>query len=314
MEERSLLAAGRRGLKRGLGSTYRLLSIVIPVSLVVNVLDWVGLLHLIGRWLSPVLGLVGLPGEAAISLLSGALVGIYAAIAALAPLHLTVGQLNVLAVMALIAHSLPMEGVVQQKSGVSGWRMVALRVGASFVVGFILARIVPGVAGAATPGADAVAVASVSWERHLLDFLTATGSLALKMLVIITVMFVLTEILREYGWLERISRALRPIMAVLGLPASASFAWLTAAAVGLLYGAALIIEEAEQGRIDQDGLVRLHASIGVSHSLLEDTALFVAVGAGLFWLLVPRLLAAALLARVASYLTRRRIGAGAAAA
>lgn len=311
MEERSLPAAGRRGLKRGLGSTYRLLSIVIPVSLVVNVLDWMGLLHLIGGWVSPVLGLVGLPGEAAISLLSGALVGIYAAIAALAPLHLTVGQLNVLAVMALIAHSLPMEGVVQQKSGVSGWRMVALRVGASFVVGFILARIVPGVAGVVPAGANSVATAAVGWDRHLLDWLLATGSLALKMLVIITVMFVVTEMLREYGWLERISQALHPVMAVLGLPASASFAWLTAAAVGLLYGAALIIEEAEQGHIDQDGLVRLHASIGVSHSLLEDTALFVAVGAGLFWLLIPRLIAAALLARVASYLTRRRVPAGA---
>ncbi len=313
MEERSILAAGKRGLNRGLGSTYRLLSIVIPVSLAVNLLDWIGLLHLIGRWLGPVLGIVGLPGEAAVSLLSGALVGIYAAIAALAPLHLTIGQLNVLAVMALIAHSLPLEGAVQQKSGVSGWRMVALRLGSSFVVGFILARIVPGVAGAGSGGAEAAAAASVGWGRHLVDWLTSTGHLALKMLVIITVMFVLTEILREYGWLERISKALRPVMAVLGLPASASFAWLTAAAVGLLYGSALIIEEAEQGHIDQDGLVRLNASIGVSHSLLEDTALFASVGAGLFWLLIPRLIAAALLARVASYLSRSRAAAKVAA-
>lgn len=309
MAETSFRSAVERGLRRALASTYRLLVIIAPVSLAVNLLDWTGMLHLIGRWLAPVLGLVGLPGEAAVSLLSGALVGIYAAIAALTPLHLTIGQLNVLAVMVLVAHSLPLEGAVQQKAGVSGWRMVGLRLAASFALGLVLAHIVPGAgasSGASAAAGGAGAAAALTWPQHLAAWLVATGQLALKILMIITVMFVATELLREYGWLERLSRLLQPVMGLLGLPSAAAFAWLAAAAVGLLYGSALIIQEAEQGHISRDGLVRLNASIAVSHSLLEDTALFMAVGASLLWLLVPRLIVAAVLARVASYLSRDR--------
>lgn len=305
MQKGPFWTAVKRGLRRALAATYRLLMIVVPVTLVVNLLDWTGLLHILGRWLGPVLGLVGLPGEAAVSLISGALVNVYAGIAALAPLHLTLAQLNILAVMVLVAHSLPLEGAVQQKAGVSGWRMVALRLGASFVLGVLLAHIIPGAATTASDGGSgAAAAAAVGWGGHFLSWLIATGQLALKMLIIITALFLATEVLREYGWLERLAVPLKPVMVLLGLPSAAAFAWLTAAAVGLLYGSALIIEEAEQGQITRDGLVRLNASIAVSHSLLEDTGLFMAVGASFFWLLLPRLVAAAIIARVASYMAR----------
>ncbi|MHB9145321.1 MAG: nucleoside recognition domain-containing protein [Symbiobacteriia bacterium] len=305
MPKGRFLSACERGLRRALASTYRLLIMIVPVSLAVNVLDWVGLLRVIGHWLAPVLSLVGLPGEAAVSLISGALVGVYAGIAALVPLHLTLRQINILAVMILVAHSLPLEGAVQQKSGVSGWRMVLLRLGASFGLGLILAHLVPGAAGPIVTGTASTATA-VTWTGHLLGWGMDTLRLALKMFIIITTLFLATELLREYGWLERLAKPLRPLMVVLGLPSSAAFAWVTAVVVGLLYGSALIIQEAEQGQIDRDGLVRLNASIAVAHSLLEDTGLFMAVGASLLWLLFPRLLAAAIVARVASYLARPR--------
>ncbi len=304
MSKGRFLSACERGLRRALASTYRLLIMIVPVSLVVNVLDWVGLLRIIGHWLAPVLSLVGLPGEAAVSLISGALVNVYAGIAALGPLHLTLRQINILAVMILVAHSLPLEGAVQQKSGVSGWRMVLLRLGASFGLGFILAHL-PGAAGPIVTGTASAATA-ITWTGHLLGWGMDTLRLALKMFIIITTLFLATELLREYGWLERLAKPLRPLMVVLGLPVSAAFAWVTAVVVGLLYGSALIIQEAEQGQIDRDGLVRLNASIAVAHSLLEDTGLFMAVGASLLWLLFPRLLAAAIIARVASYLARPR--------
>ena len=41
--------------------------------------------------------------------------------------------------------------------------------------------------------------------------------------------------------------------------------------------------------------IRDSLSLGISHSLIEDTFLFVAIGASLFWVLVPRMVAAALM-------------------
>jgi len=64
---------------------------------------------------------------------------------------------------------------------------------------------------------------------------------------------------------------------------------------GLAYGAGVLIAEARAGHVDKDALVRLNLSLGISHSLIEDTFLFVAIGASLFWVLVPRMVAAALM-------------------
>lgn len=47
--------------------------------------------------------------------------------------------------------------------------------------------------------------------------------------------------------------------------------------------------------MDKDSLVRLNLSLGISHALIEDTILFVAIGASLFWVLIPRVVAAALM-------------------
>jgi hypothetical protein len=81
---------------------------------------------------------------------------------------------------------------------------------------------------------------------------------------------------------------------------------------GLAYGAGVLIAEARAGHVDKDSLVRLNLSLGISHSLIEDTALFVAIGASLFWVLVPRMVAAAVMvwvyALATSVIRQRRQG------
>ena len=63
--------------------------------------------------------------------------------------------------------------------------------------------------------------------------------------------------------------------------------------VGYSYGAGIIKAEYEAGKMKkQDGdLFNHHAAI--CHSLMEDTILYAALGVGVFWLTVPRLLMAA---------------------
>ena len=52
------------------------------------------------------------------------------------------------------------------------------------------------------------------------------------------------------------------------------------------------MEESREGTLSPEELETLHLSIGINHSLIEDTLLLVALGLSAFWLYVPRLLMA----------------------
>ena len=90
--------------------------------------------------------------------------------------------------------------------------------------------------------------------------------------------------------------------------------WVTTVVFGLMHGGAVIQEEARQGDLTGAQLDRLHVSIGMNHSIVEDSVLFMALGPNGFWLWVPKLVAAAPTAhifRLAEYLAggfRRRSG------
>jgi len=90
------------------------------------------------------------------------------------------------------------------------------------------------------------------------------------------------------GWIKYLVKFFRPLMKILGLSDRAVMMWVTGAGFGLLYGSAIIIEEAKKGALTKEELEHLHVSIGINHSIVEETALFLALGVNPFWLLIPR--------------------------
>lgn len=296
-----------RGLRRGLATGWLLARIMIPVSACVAALQWSGALARVGKALAPAMGIFGLPGEAAIALVTGGCVGVYGAIAAASPVALTATQMTVLALMVLTAHNLIVESAVQGKSGASGLRMAALRILAAIALGALLWQVLrhadpgplvtggPAAGGAAAGGAAAFAAA---WAQ-------GAAALILKIFLILAALNVATEAMRAYGWFDLLGRRLGPVMRFLGLPDRVAFLWLTANVLGLAFGAGLLIDEAgERDRYASTDLRDLHVSIAISHSLLEDTMLFLAVGAGFFWIVAPRPLAAAVAVRAVRRLGR----------
>ena len=120
-------------------------------------------------------------------------------------------------------------------------------------------------------------------------------------------LMIATELMRAYGVIDALVRPVRPIVRFLGLSERVSFLWLTAIFLGIAYGASLIIQDAaEPGRFRPGDLRDLHVSIGLCHSVLEDTVLFVAIGASPFWILAPRPIAAALVVRAVRRLVPAR--------
>jgi spore maturation protein SpmB len=148
----------------------------------------------------------------------------------------------------------------------------------------------------------AAAQPAVPAGGDFLGFLTAWARdafrLTVKIVLIVTAMMVGTEWIRSRGLMEKLERASRPALRFLGLSDGVAFPWLMAQIVGVAFGGGLLLEEMRRREIDPREVRALHTSIGVSHSVLEDTIVLAAVGASLFWIILPRILLAAVLVRV----------------
>ena len=289
---RRLASCLEDGAKRGLKAAAWLLAFIVPVSLAVVFLHWTGALTHAAQWIAPAFKLVGLPGEAALAFLTGALLNIYSCIAALGPMMLDDRQVTILALMALISHNLPVEVAVQHKAGSRGGRMLVLRLLASAAAAIALNLLLP--ADTNPPHTRGVAeTATTGLADTLRAWAVGTAWLGGKICVLVMGLMILQRILTDFGIIRPLSRLLSPVLGVLGLPRKTAFLWIVANTLGLAYGAAVILDEVESGAVTKEEVELLNRSIAVCHSLLEDTLLFFAIGAWAFWITAPRLILAA---------------------
>jgi spore maturation protein SpmB len=109
-----------------------------------------------------------------------------------------------------------------------------------------------------------------------------------RVALIVSALVFVTRYLQYRGALSAMTRWFQKPLDILGLPHSSGPAWIVANTLGLAYGSAVLKEEAESGRLNAADGDLLNHHLGVSHSLLEDTALFAALGAPALWLILPR--------------------------
>ena len=127
-----------RGLLSGLKTTWTLMKIMVPVYFFVTFLKHTPLLGWISSLFAPVMGIVGLPGEAAIALVLGNMVNLFAAVGAISSLSLTAKEATIIAVMLSFSHSLFMETAVAKKTGLSVAIVLFIRLSLAIVSGIIL--------------------------------------------------------------------------------------------------------------------------------------------------------------------------------
>ena len=281
----------REGLQKGLRGTLWMLKILVPCSFLTFVIDVSGLLIHLDFMLAPAMGFLSLPPEAALPLTVGLLAGIYGAVAALAVLDFSMTETILIAVFLLISHNIIQEGIVQARSGLNFFKATIVRLVASVVTVLCLARVLPSGAGTDAVMA-AVSPGVTSFTVQLQGWLGDTGLLCLKIFAILTAMMVLMELMRAARIIPVLARLLRPLLWLMGLSHRVGILWLTAAVFGLTYGAALIVEEARAGSFERGDIERLQLSIGINHALIEDGAVFMALGIPAIWLWGPRLVAA----------------------
>lgn len=288
------------GIKQGIGKGFRtflwLMKILAPISLGVALLEWSGLMAYLEGFLSPMMGLLSLPSQAALPIVAGLAVGPGAALAAMAVLPLTKAQMTLLGVFILIAHSFPQECAIQGKTGFHPLKAALVRLLAATLAVLAVAPFLD--LSQAASGSLALAAEARSLSAMLLDWLSDLAHLAVFLFCLVMLLMTLLEAIRAKGWIDPIVRFLSPLLRALGLSPQAGVLWVTAALFGLAFGAAVLVEEAESGRISPRDLETLHVSIGINHGLFDDPSLFLSLGINPFWLYIPRLLLAVIAVRL----------------
>ena len=268
-----------------------LLKIILPVSLLVRLLDFYGILTFIAGLLDPVFVYLGLPGSTAIVFITSVFLPLYAPLAIITSMSITLRELTILALMCQISHNLPVESAIQAKTGTPFWTVTVLRVSMSIMVGLLLNLILPQDMG--NPVFVRTDVATITSLNDL--FLLWLGSSLQVMLLIAVIVFslnLLYNLLDAYRLIPKLSKGIEPLLRFFGLPSTTGFLWLIGYIVGLAYGGALMMDQMKEGKVNRTDTNLLNYHLAMSHSVLEDNILFIALGVSVWWILGVRLLVA----------------------
>ena len=277
-----------RSLKPAWVSVQWLLKMMIPITLIVSILNYIGVVHAISSFATPLFNLLGLDGRAALVFVTSILTNIYSAIGVAASLGLDYRSVTILATMCLMAHNLIIESTIQKKTGASATAITLFRILSALSAGFLLNRILPeSFSGTLLLPTSLSQPTSVS--ELFINWLQVTLPLSIQIFIVIICLYILQNILKEFKIINYLTRPLHPLMTVLGLPHSTTFLWIVANTLGLAYGGTVLVSEIKNGRLTSDDVSLLNTSIAETHSLLEDSFLFASIGIGLFWIIIPRL-------------------------
>ncbi len=287
----------KAGTQKGWHGFVWMLKIIVPISFLTVLLEYSGWINKINFILEPCMNLLSLSPIAALPLIVGMLTGIYGGIAAMVVLPLTTNEMTLIAIFLLISHNLIQEGIIQSQSGLKPFKATFFRLAASTVTVMIVSIFLGPEPSEVVAKGTPVAV-QTAFITLIKNWLIATLYLSLKIFVIIMVIMILLEMMKIFNMIPHIVKVLTPLLKTMGLDQRAGILWLTAIVFGLAYGGAVIVEEAKEGYITKEELEKLHLSIGINHSMVEDPALFLSLGLSAFWLWVPRLIVAIIAVRL----------------
>jgi spore maturation protein SpmB len=267
--------------------------IMIPVSIIVKILQETGAIVYIGIALSPLMKIVGLPGEMGLVWGTTMITNLFGGTMAylnLAPYyHLSVAQTTIICLMMLVAHTFPIELQIARKAGVKVIVMFIIRFGFAFLMGIILNLIYSSFNILQEPSVITFkkqVVVDTSIQAWALGEVKTYGII----LAFIFSLLLLMKILKITGAINYITKGLSPILRMMGIGAEVTTIAIIGLTLGVVYGGVLIINESKAKNINKRDVFYCLALMGLCHSLIEDTILMLALGSHYSGVLVARII------------------------
>lgn len=251
----------RNSFKNALKSSWLIIKLVIPIYILADLLLYYNLLSKILFIFEPITSLLHLPQEAALAIVSGMFLNLYAAISFAAPLGLSANEWTILAIFLGVCHSLLVESAVMKKLGISNAFSYTLRVGGGLIIAYSSTFLI-------SDNSSKSVVKEITKKDFdsiyelLLNSLTNATLLALKIIAIIVILIFIMDFIKSKIKQKNVSF---------------SFAMGAGLLLGITYGAGILINEAKN--MSKKELLFIATFLSICHSVIEDTLLFVIYGA-----------------------------------
>ncbi|MBU9722247.1 MULTISPECIES: nucleoside recognition domain-containing protein [Bacillaceae] len=295
------------GLKVGLQTTWTLGKIIFPITLIVTILGYTPVMGWLTSLLAPLMGFIGLSGEASIALVLGNVLNLYAAIGAILTMDLTVKEVFILAVMLSFSHNLFVESAVAKQVGVKIWIVLLVRIGLALFSAWLINLVWQGGGEIAkyglVPSSDGEQV--TGWGAIVLQGVESAFFGILQLAIIVIPIMVFIQVMKDLKWLEVFSRWTAPFTRVLGIRENTSTTLAAGLVFGLAYGAGVMIQAVKEDGVSKKDIYLVMIFLVACHAVIEDTLLFAPLGIPLWPLLLIRLVTAIILTMAVALIWNR---------
>jgi len=279
-------------LKPTLKVSILMLKVFIPLSLITLLLRQLGILDALAPFFAPLMSLMGLPGEAAITLLVGFTNSIYAALATTAAIDLTARQITILGVVLGVSHSLFVETGILTSLRMATIKIALFRIAVGIGSGILLNLVMPEISGIVSrPDTSGEAF---SWAKAL----SQIGILSVEIVLIIFTIMLTYELVRLWKGAAKFGEKMGSLSTVVGMSQRAAAPWIAGFIIGITYGAALLYQFNEKQQLSHKDSCLITVFLCLAHAIIEDTMLFVLFGGDLWWILITRMLLAVVIVRI----------------
>ncbi|WP_028783714.1 nucleoside recognition domain-containing protein [Thalassobacillus devorans] len=295
-----------RGFKQGVSVSWTLGKVIFPVTLIVTILRFTPALPWAMEKIAPYMAWLGLSGEAAVPLVLGNFLNLYAGIAAILSFDFTVKEVFILAVMMSFSHNLLIESTVASRVGVSWWFVIGFRITLALLAAVVINLVWKGGSESADYGlAPQQQTAPEGWAEILFQGLQTASMGILQLILIVLPLMIFMQYLREKGWLDIFSGWVAPATKFLGMERNTSMTLVAGLTIGLAYGAGMMIQAVKEDGVSKKDMYLAMIFLVACHAVVEDTLIFLPLGIPVWPLLVFRLVTAVLLTAAIGFIWNR---------
>lgn len=278
----------RQTIQKSLQSIWIILKLIIPIYIIADILFYYNTLSYVSFLVEPITTAIGLPPEAALSIISGMFLNVYGAIAFAAPLDLTIHQWTILAVFVGICHSLVVESVIMKKIGLSNTYSYILRIVSGFIVALITSFMPSSWFSPTVTTNDKFVVEEYNSLTDLLyNSLLNSLELSITVIVLITTLIFIMDFIKTRKFIKESKKNV-----------SKGFSLTIGIILGITYGAGILISEVESGKIKDEDIFYIGTFLMICHAVIEDTLLFVIFGADFTMAVVIRTISAIIISYI----------------
>ena len=274
-------------LNSSLSSAWIILKLVIPIYILADILFYYNTLEYVSFIVEPFTSILGLPAEAALAIISGIFLNLYAAVAFAAPLDMTPHQWSVLAVFLGICHSLVVESVIMKKIGISNMYSYLMRFFVGLFVAYLTHLMPASWFEAIITNENFTNVTYNSFFDLIIGSSYNAFVLSIKIILLITVLIFIMDYIKTRKFvLESQKNVSKGFSIVVGI------------ILGITYGAGILINEAKSEALSKSDLFYIGTFLMICHAIIEDTLLFVIFGADFTMVIAIRTIAAIILSYI----------------